>query len=386
IDFCTYYAADMRRIGPPRKVGHAPGETSHYFYQPRGVSVVIAPWNFPLAILTGMVAASIVTGNTVIMKPAEQSSGVAWQLMEAIRKIGLPAGVVSFIPGYGEEVGAALVDHHLTDLIAFTGSRAVGLAILQAAATVRPGQKSMKRAIIEMGGKNAVIVDSDADLDEAVGGILYSAFGFSGQKCSAASRVIVLDEIYDRFLERFHEAAKSITVDFSEKGRTYMGPVVDQEAQSRILKTIEAAKKDSKILFQGEVPQEGFFVPPTIFVDVDPNSSLAQEEIFGPVIAIIRCKDIDQALKIANGTAYALTGGLFSRSPGTIERVRREFEVGNLYINRQITGAMVDRHPFGGFKMSGVGSKTGGPDYLLQFVEPKCVTENTMRRGFAPEE
>ena len=386
IDFCVYYAKEIRRLGRPQKVGHAPGEVSHYHYQPRGVSVVIAPWNFPLAILTGMVGASFVTGNTVIMKPAEQSSIIAWQLMEAIRKIGLPPGVVNFLPGFGEEVGAALVNHHQTDLIAFTGSRAVGLSILQAAAQVRPGQKSMKRAIIEMGGKNAVIVDSDADLDEAVAGILYSAFGFSGQKCSAASRVIVLDEIYDRFLERFHEAAKSICVDFSEKGRTYMGPVIDKEAQERILSTIERAQAESQILFQGEVPREGFFVPPTIFVDVDPKSSLAQEEIFGPVVAIMRCSDMDQALEIANGTAYALTGGLFSRSPGTIDRVRKEFEVGNLYINRQITGAMVDRHPFGGFKMSGVGSKTGGPDYLLQFVEPRCVTENTMRRGFAPEE
>jgi RHH-type proline utilization regulon transcriptional repressor/proline dehydrogenase/delta 1-pyrroline-5-carboxylate dehydrogenase len=237
-----------------------------------------------------------------------------------------------------------------------------------------------------MGGKNALIIDNDADLDEAVDGVLYSAFGFSGQKCSAASRVIVLDEVFDKFESRLLEATRSLVQAAADDPRSYLGPVVDEEAYQRILRTIEDAKKSHKLLYQGVAPAGGYFVPPTIFTNVDPKSSLAQNEIFGPVLAMIRARDLDEALEIANNTEYALTGGLFSRSPANIAKVRAEFEVGNLYINRGITGAMVDRHPFGGFKMSGIGSKTGGPDYLKQFVEPRCVTENTLRRGFAPTE
>jgi RHH-type proline utilization regulon transcriptional repressor/proline dehydrogenase/delta 1-pyrroline-5-carboxylate dehydrogenase len=386
IDFCRYYARDMRRLAKPQKMGHTPGESSLYEYQPRGVTLVIAPWNFPLAILTGMVTAAAVTGNTVIMKPAEQSSVVGAGLMEIIKEAGLPAGVVNFLPGLGEEVGEYLVKHPQITSIAFTGSKAVGLHILQQAAIPRPGQQQVKRCMIEMGGKNAIIVDNDADLDEAVDGVVYSAFGFAGQKCSACSRVIVLDEVFEKFEARLLEAAKSITQETSENPKAYLGPVVDEEAATRIFKTIEEAKKSNKLLYQGTAPAGGFFVPPTIFTEVDPNSSLAQNEIFGPVLAVIRAKDLDQALAIANSTEYALTGGLFSRSPAHIERVREEFEVGNLYINRGITGAMVDRHPFGGFKMSGIGSKTGGPDYLKQFMEPRNVTENLLRRGFAPAE
>ncbi len=386
IDFCRYYAKDMLRLSHPKACGHIPGETSQYIYQAKGVSVVIAPWNFPLAILTGMVAASYVTGNTVVMKPAEQTPIIAHFLMKAFTEAGAPSGTVNLIQGYGEEVGEYLTSHKATALISFTGSKAVGLHIMTKVGQILPGQKSVKRVICEMGGKNAVIIDNDADLDEAVGGVLYSAFGYQGQKCSAASRVIVLEEVYPRFVERLVEAAKSIRVASSEDPTAYMGPVIDSEAQTRILKTIEAAKNDSQLAFQGQTPSEGYFVPPTIFKDCKPNSRVAQDEIFGPVLAVIKAKNIDDALEIANGTEYALTGGLFSRSPANIEKIKAQFDVGNLYVNRGITGAMVERHPFGGFKMSGLGSKTGGPDYLIQFMDPKVVTENTLRRGFAPQE
>ncbi len=386
IDFCRFYAKEMRRLGRPHRVGHAPGEVSMYHYRPRGVSLVVAPWNFPLAILTGMVGAALVTGNTVIFKPAEQSSLVGAQLCSVLREAGLPAGVFQFLPGHGSEVGEYLVNSSRVSTIAFTGSRDVGLKIIEKASRHQPGQNFVKRCLVEMGGKNAIIVDSDADLDEAVNGVLYSAFGFQGQKCSACSRVIVLDEIYERFTERLVEAVKSIKISFAEDPACVIGPVVDKEAQERILRTISENRAKFKVLFQGETPNEGFFVPPTIFGDVDSSSSLAQEEIFGPVLAVIRAKSIDQALEFANSTQYALTGGVYSRSPENIEKVRFSFEVGNLYINRGITGALVERHPFGGFKLSGAGSKTGGPDYLLHFVDPRVVTENTMRRGFAPIE
>lgn len=386
IDFCRYYARDILKLSPGQKVGNIPGESSHYHYQSRGVCVVIAPWNFPFAILAGMAAAALVTGNTVVMKPAEQSSLVAFDLIKLMQEAGFPADVVHFLPGIGEEVGAALVDHPLTTTIAFTGSKSVGLHILKQAANVHPGQTSVKRCIIEMGGKNAVIIDNDADLDEAIDGVIYSAFGFAGQKCSAASRVIVLEEVYDKFVSRLVDSTKSIKVRSAIDPEAYLGPVVDQEACERIKATINEAKKHNKLLFEMDVANTGYFVGPTIFADVDPMSDLAQKEIFGPVLAVIKAKDIDQAIQFANCTEYALTGGLFSRSPANIAKVAAEFECGNLYINRGITGAMVDRHPFGGFKMSGLGSKTGGPDYLRQFMEPRVVTENLLRRGFAPTE
>lgn len=386
IDFCRYYARHQRELSKDLKVGNIPGENSVYHYQPRGVTLVIAPWNFPLAILTGMMAAASVTGNTVIMKPAEQSSLVAAGLMELVKEAGFPSGVINNLPGLGEEVGEYLVKHPQITTIAFTGSKAVGLHILQQASIVRPGQQSVKRCIIEMGGKNAVIIDNDADLDEAVDGVIYSAFGFSGQKCSACSRVIVLEEVYEKFQARLLEATKSLSQTSAENPVGSYGPVIDEEAFQRIQKTIEEAKKTNRLLYQAPQLADGYFVPATIFTDVDPTGSLAQNEIFGPVLAVIKAKNLDHALEIANGTEYALTGGLFSRSPANIAKVKEEFEVGNLYINRGITGAMVDRHPFGGFKMSGIGSKTGGPDYLKQFTEPRNVTENTLRRGFAPAE
>ncbi|XGC81824.1 L-glutamate gamma-semialdehyde dehydrogenase [Bdellovibrio bacteriovorus] len=386
IDFCRYYARHMRELQKPLRVGGLPGEVSHYIYKSRGVTAVIAPWNFPLAILAGMVTAAAVAGNTVVMKPAEQSTVVAWGLMKMIQEAGFPQGVINFLPGFGEEVGEYIVNHKHTTTIAFTGSKAVGLHILNRASQVQPGQTHVKRCIIEMGGKNAVIIDNDADLDEAVDGVLYSAFGYAGQKCSAASRVIVLDEVYDRFVERLVEAAKSIEILPAENPKAYMGPVVDKEAYDRILGTIAEGEKNHKLLFKAQVPNSGYFAPPTIFGDVPGDAKLAQQEIFGPVVTVIRAKDLDQALQIANSTEYALTGGIFSRSPANIARVKNELEVGNLYVNRGITGAMVDRHPFGGYKMSGVGSKTGGPDYLKQYMEPIAVTENTLRRGFAPAE
>lgn len=386
IDFCRYYAREMRRLAQARRMGHVPGEVSKYHYQPKGVALVLAPWNFPLAILTGMVTAAAVTGNTVIMKPAEQSSVIAAQLMKLITEAGFPPGVINFLPGFGETVGEYLTGHKDIDLIAFTGSKNVGLHIVNKAGKTLTQQKAVKKCIIEMGGKNAIIIDSDADLDEAVSGVLYSAFGFQGQKCSACSRVIVLEGLYERFTERLIESVRSIEVGFSENPKSYMGPVVDQEAQAKILKIIDDAKASARMIFQSATPATGYFVPATLFADVDPKSQLAQTEIFGPVLAIIRAKNIEDALEIANGTEYALTGGLYSRSPATIEKVKAEFQVGNLYINRGNTGAIVERHPFGGFKMSGVGSKAGGPDYLLQFVDPRVVTENTMRRGFAPTE
>lgn len=386
IDFCRYYGGQMRSLAIPTEIGSIAGENNQYMYRPRGVCAVIAPWNFPLAILTGMATAALVTGNAVIMKPAEQSSWVAKTLIDMLLEVGVPKGVVHFLPGVGEKIGAALVAHPEIQTIVFTGSKAVGLSILQSTALPAPGQKFIKRAILELGGKNAIIVDGDADLDEAVGGVLHSAFGFAGQKCSACSRVVVLDSIFDKFLERLSEATKSIRLGPADDPSVYYGPVVDAEAKERILAFVAEQKtRGFKSVFLGEQPAGGHFVAPAIFADVPADSNLAQQEIFGPVLAVIRAKDLTEALRIANESEYALTGGLYSRSPENIRRVRSEFQVGNLYINRGITGAMVQRHPFGGFRMSGIGSKAGGPDYLKQFLEPRAISENTMRRGFAPE-
>jgi RHH-type proline utilization regulon transcriptional repressor/proline dehydrogenase/delta 1-pyrroline-5-carboxylate dehydrogenase len=388
IDFCVYYAAEARKLWSPQNV-NLPGEDNAYFYEPRGVSVVIAPWNFPLAILCGMASAAVVTGNTVILKPAEQSSVVGAKLMECFQQAGAPPGVVNFLPGIGEEIGPALVGHSDVALIAFTGSLKVALAINEQASKTPGGQNFVKKVIAEMGGKNAVIVDADADLDEAVRGVVDSAFGYAGQKCSAGSRAIVLEGIYDQFLNRLIEATKSLTVSPAEDAGCSLGPVIDEEARDRIVRTIEMGKQQARLAFQydvGTLANQGYFVGPTIFAEVPEQSGLAQEEIFGPVLSVIKAKDLDDALRIANGTKYALTGGIFSRSPENIAKVKRRFRVGNLYVNRKCTGALVNRQPFGGFQLSGIGSKAGGPDYLLQFVVPRSITENTLRRGFAPAE
>lgn len=386
IDFCRYYAKSIVETGSPQRVGAVPGETSIYHYQSRGVTLVIAPWNFPLAIVTGQVAAALVTGNTVIIKPAEQSSLVAQALCRLLKEAGFPHKSFQFITGIGEEIGPLLVKHPHVATIAFTGSKAVGLEILKSASIVAPGQTHLKRCIIEMGGKNAILVDSDADLDEAVKGVVSSAFGFAGQKCSACSRVFVVGDIYEKFKERLLDATQSLKILPADNPLASLGPVIDQDAQKRILDFIEAGKQDGRLIFQAEVPTEGYFVGPTIFEGLSPYSKLAQSEIFGPVLALFKVESLEQGIELMNSVEYALTGGLFSRSPANIEYAKNHIEVGNLYINRGITGALVDRHPFGGFKMSGIGSKTGGIDYLKQFMEPRTVTENTLRRGFAPVE
>ena len=386
IDYCNYYAEEMLRLAKPQH-HDVPGEENVYSYEPRGVCVTIAPWNFPLAILCGMTAAAAVTGNTVVMKPAEQSAVTGAKLMEVFQEVGLPAGVVNFLSGVGEEIGPILIHHRDVALISFTGSKGVGLLINREAADTPPGQDHVKRVLAEMGGKNAIIIDEDADLDEAVSGVAASAFGYQGQKCSACSRAIVLEPIYDLFLTRLVEATRSKTIAPAEDPGSFIGPVIDAEAFQRIKNCIEAGKKEAPLAYAGSVgdlEQEGYYIAPHIFAEASPSASLAQEEIFGPVLSVIRAKDLDEALAIANDTPYALTGGLYSRSPESIARIRREYRVGNLYINRKITGALVCRQPFGGFKLSGIGAKAGGPDYLLQFVQPRTITENTMRRGFAP--
>jgi RHH-type transcriptional regulator, proline utilization regulon repressor / proline dehydrogenase / delta 1-pyrroline-5-carboxylate dehydrogenase len=386
IDFCEYYAAEMVRLANPQR-RDVPGEENEYFYEPRGVTVVIAPWNFPLAILTGMASAALVTGNTIILKPAEPSAIIGAKLMEVLREAGIPKGVANYLPGVGREIGPTLVGHPDVAMIAFTGSLGVGLWINETASKTPPGQDHVKRVIAEMGGKNAVIVDADADLDEAVKGVADSAFGYQGQKCSAGSRAIVLEPVYDAFLARLIETTKSLVVGPAESPGSAIGPVIDADSQDRIEKMIETGKREARLAYAGELgglKNEGFFVAPHIFAEVQPTAVIAQEEIFGPVLTVIKARDLDDALEIANGTKYALTGAFFSRSPRNIAAVRRRFRVGNLYINRKSTGALVDRQPFGGFKLSGIGSKAGGPDYLLQFLLPRVITENTMRRGFAP--
>ncbi|HSP46083.1 MAG TPA: L-glutamate gamma-semialdehyde dehydrogenase, partial [Chthoniobacterales bacterium] len=385
IDFLLFYAQQMRLRGLPRLTQHVPGEESYQHYWPRGVALVIAPWNFPMAILTGMVSAALVTGNTVIMKPAEQSAVCGAMLMEMFEEAGVPAGVLNFLPGKGRVIGQHLVDHKDVHMIAFTGSREVGLRIWKSAGETREGQLELKRVVCEMGGKNGVIVDSDADLDEAIVDSIYSAFGYQGQKCSALSRLIVLEGNYDRVVKRLVEAAASLRVGNPETSGMMVGPVIDETAYRRILEIIEAGKAEATLAFQGKAPVEGFFVAPTIFTGVTPQMRLAREEIFGPVLSVMKARDLDDAIGMANDTDYALTGGFFSRSPANIERVKAELVAGNVYINRSCSGAVVGRHPFGGFKMSGGGTKAGGGDYLLQFLVPRVVTENIMRHGFAPD-
>jgi RHH-type transcriptional regulator, proline utilization regulon repressor / proline dehydrogenase / delta 1-pyrroline-5-carboxylate dehydrogenase len=386
IDFCTFYARQMRLIGRPKLTQNVPGEESYEHYWPRGVALVIAPWNFPMAILCGMVSAALVTGNTVIMKPSEQSVIIGAMLMEIYEEAGVPPGVLNFLNGKGSVIGAHMVDHKDVDLIAFTGSREVGLWIWESAGKTREGQRELKRVICEMGGKNAMIVDSDADLDEAIVDSIYSAFGFQGQKCSALSRLIVLEENYDRVMERLLGAAASVRVGIPEEPGIVVGPVIDEAAYRRILDYIEVGKNEATLAYQAkELPPHGYFIPPTIFTGVKPDMRIAREEIFGPVLSVLKVRDLDEAIEVANGTDYALTGGFFSRSPANIDRIKAQLEAGNVYINRPCTGAIVGRHPFGGFKMSGGGTKAGGEDYLLNFLIPRVVTENVARHGLAPE-
>ena len=391
IDFCRYYAVEMRRLNTPTVTQAVPGERCVLRHTPRGTGVVIAPWNFPLAILCGLTVAPVVAGNTVIMKPAEQTTIIAAVFLDILVAAGLPPGVVNFLPGYGEDVGAHLVAHPKIDFVAFTGSRAVGTKIWEAAGRTLPGQANLKKVVCEMGGKNALIIDNDADLDEAIPATLASAFGFAGQKCSALSRLIVLADVYDKFVERLLEAAAATPVGDPALPGTVVGPVIDADAVQKILGVIETGKREAKLAWQAPLPAAvaasgGYFIPPTIFTHVKPEHAIAREEIFGPVFAVIKVRDLDEAFAVANGTDYALTGGLFSRSPLALARAERELECGNLYLNRAITGAIVERHPFGGYKMSGGGTKAGGKGYLENFLFPRVVVENVMRRGFTPQE
>ncbi|HWC11210.1 MAG TPA: L-glutamate gamma-semialdehyde dehydrogenase, partial [Acidimicrobiales bacterium] len=387
IDFCEYYGRQALRLAAGGEVASAPGERNELHYQPRGIGVVIAPWNFPLAIPTGMVTAALVTGNAVLFKPAEQTPAVAARLVDALRAAGLPDGVLAFLPGVGEEVGAYLVGHPDVAFVAFTGSKDVGLGIVETAAVHRRGQRHVKRVVAEMGGKNALVIDADADLDQAVPVALTSAFGYAGQKCSAASRLVVVDAVYDAMVERLVGAARQLRVGHPRDVGVDLGPLIDADAQKRVRSYVEAAPAEGRVVLAADdVPNDGFFVGPTVVADVAPGARLASEEIFGPVLAVQRATSFAHALEVANDTDYALTAGIVSRSPSHIRTAAAELRAGNVYVNRATTGAVVGRHPFGGYGLSGVGSKAGGPDYLLQFTDPRAVSENTLRQGFAPNE
>ncbi len=385
IDFCEYYGREALRLGRGGTVQSPPGEANSLHYRPKGVGVVISPWNFPLAIPTGMVVAALVAGNSVVLKPAEQTPAVAYKLVEALEAAGLPPGVLGFLPGLGEEVGAPLVADRRTAFIVFTGSSAVGQQIIRTAAEVRRGQNHVKRVVAEMGGKNALVIDSDADLDQAVPAIVKSAFGYAGQKCSAAARIIVHRAVHDQVVERMVGAATELRIGHPREMGTQVGPVIDEEAHQRIQSCVQAARTQGDvILARTDLPDEGWFTGPTIVVGASPKAPVNTEEIFGPVASVTRVDSFDEAIERANATPYALTAGVFSRSPNNIDRAARDLRAGNVYINRAITGAVVGRQPFGGYGLSGVGSKAGGPDYVIQFTDPRVVTENTMRQGFAP--
>jgi RHH-type proline utilization regulon transcriptional repressor/proline dehydrogenase/delta 1-pyrroline-5-carboxylate dehydrogenase len=385
IDFCEYYGRQALLLDAGAEIESPPGERNVLHYQARGIGAVIAPWNFPLAIPMGMVSAALVTGNAVLFKPAEQTPAIALRLVEALQAGGLPDGVLAYLPGIGEEVGAYLVEHPDVVFVAFTGSRDVGLGIVEAAAVHRDGQRHVKRVIAEMGGKNALIVDADADLDQAVPIVLTSAFGYAGQKCSACARLIVLHPVHDQLVERLVGAARDLQIGHQQDMGTEMGPLIDADAHKRVRSYVELAPEEGEVvLVREDVPEEGYFIGPTIVLDVPADSRLATEEIFGPVLTVMRAGSFEEAVAKANDTEYALTAGVVSRSPSHIRLASEELRAGNVYINRSITGAVVGRQPFGGYGLSGVGSKAGGPDYLRQFVDPRAVSENTVRQGFAP--
>ena len=383
IDFLEFYGREMVRLSQPRRMGDEPGELNQLTLAPRGLTVVIPPWNFSLAIPTGMVSAALVTGNVVLFKPSERSPMMGYHLYTLFKEAGIPPHILYFLPG-GPDLGKALVTHPDVQVIAFTGSKEVGLSILQDAHQVVPGQHHVKHVIAEMGGKNAIIVDDTADLDEAVLGVLSSATGYQGQKCSACSRVIVLDSVYETFLERLTQAALSIPIGPPEDAANRMGPMIDGRALSQIREYVDLGKREGTCLLDRQINLPGYFQGPVILTDLSPDHRLAQEEIFGPVMVVLRAKNFSDALQIANNTAFALTGGVYSRSPAHIELACQTFDVGNFYINRSITGSLVGRQPFGGHRLSGVGKKAGGPGYLEQFMVERVITENTLRRGFAP--
>ena len=381
IDFLEYYAAAAVELGRGRELVQAPGERNAMRYVPRGVAAVIAPWNFPLAIPCGMTAAALAAGNAVVLKPAEQSPASAHALVEALHGAGVPADALSLLPGYGE-AGAALVRDPRVHIVAFTGSSAVGLEIVRAAGETPAAQPHLKRVVAETGGKNCVIVDADADLDEAVPEIAYSAFGYAGQKCSAAARVLVHEAIADKLVERLAGAVSVLRVGAADSFATEVPPVIDAEARDRVLAFRALVEREGEIAASAAAPEgEGWYCPPTLAVALPEQSRVQREEVFGPLLTVTGVPDLDAACDVVDSLPFALTGGLFSRSPAAVEHVVRRSPVGNLYVNRGTTGAMVGRQPFGGNRRSGSGSKAGGPDYLLQFVEPRVVTENTMRHG-----
>ncbi|MBX5437171.1 MAG: L-glutamate gamma-semialdehyde dehydrogenase [Alicyclobacillaceae bacterium] len=376
IDFLEFYGREAIRLGEVQPLVRIPGEDNELHYIPLGVGIVIPPWNFPLAILTGMTSSAVVCGNTVVLKPASPTPVIAAKFVEVMREAGVPHGVINYLPGSGGEIGDFLVDHPQTRFISFTGSREVGVRIYERAARVAPGQIWLKRVVAEMGGKDAIVVDDDADLEDAARQIVASAFAFSGQKCSACSRAVVLDSVYDQVLERVVELTELLRVGPATAADTDVGPVVDERAYSKILEYIETGKQEGELLTGGgPADGDGYYIRPTVFGDVDPHARIAQEEIFGPVVAFIRARGFEEAIRIANDTEYGLTGAVFSRNRDHLEYARREFHVGNLYFNRKCTGALVGVHPFGGFNMSGTDSKAGGRDYLLLFTQAKAVAE-----------
>jgi 1-pyrroline-5-carboxylate dehydrogenase len=379
IDFMEFYARENLRYAGEHPVTPVPGERGHLEYLPLGVCLVIPPWNFPLAITTGMTTAALVTGNTVVLKPSSDAPIIAYQMVALLESAGLPAGVLNFVTGEGADVGEVLVAHPLTRLIAFTGSKGVGLRVNELAAKTVPGQRWIKRVIAEMGGKDAIIVDSEADLDAAAQGVVASAYGFQGQKCSACSRAIVDQAVYDELLKKLQARTEKLRVGPPQDPGMDMGPVVNERAMKKILEYMDTGKKEGRLLTGGgRTGTAGYFLQPTIVADVDSRARIAQEEIFGPVLAVIKAKDYDDALRIANDTEFGLTGAVYSRNREKLERARREFFVGNLYLNRKCTGALVGGHPFGGFNMSGTDSKAGGRDYLLLFLQAKSIAEKVL--------
>ncbi|GAB6068362.1 L-glutamate gamma-semialdehyde dehydrogenase [Methylothermus subterraneus] len=385
VDYLRYYAGQMERLADWRETVSFPAERNHLRYEPRGVAVVISPWNFPLAILTGMTCAALVTGNTAIVKPASPANLVAYGLKEVLEEAGFPPGVCQFLPGEGPVIGEYLVKHPDVHLIAFTGSRAVGLEILQQAYTPAPEQRHVKQVIAEMGGKNAIVVDEDADLDEAVGEILHSAFGYQGQKCSACSRLIAVGRVHDRLVERLAAALDSHPYGPPEDPAFQFGPLIHAAARRKALGYIELGRREGRLYYLGRVPEDGHYCPPAIFTDIEPHHRLAREEIFGPILAVLRARSFKEALELALDSDYALTGGVFSRLPEHLELARERFRVGNLYLNRRITGARVGVQPFGGVRLSGLGVQAGGEDYLKQFLWTRVVSENTLRHGLVPD-
>lgn len=378
IDFCEYYGREMIRLANPSALVPAPGEKNKLSYIPLGVGLVIPPWNFPLAILVGMTTASIVSGNTVVLKPSSDTPAIGYQFVQILEEVGLPKGVVNFVPGPGASVGDYLVGHPKTRYIAFTGSKEVGLHINELAAKNQPGQVWIKRVVAEMGGKDGIVVDADANLDAAADGIVAAAFGFQGQKCSACSRAIVHKDVYDKVLEKVVERTKKLTIGKPEEKTSFLGPVASRSAYDSILKYIEIGKSEGRLMTGGKAHEnadKGYFIEPTIIADVKPDARISLEEIFGPVLAFIKADSWDHALEIANNTEFGLTGAAFTNNPAHLEQARNDFHVGNLYLNRKCTGALVGVHPFGGFNMSGTDSKAGGPDYLLLFTQAKVVSE-----------